>query len=84
MQKSRAMRMVEAAGVALCVVQALRVLFSMLFGVIYDALFEGPFTIGAVVTIALAALVFLAPLLAPRRAAVQLAGYCGGRRPVLG
>jgi len=67
MQKSRAMRMVEAAGVALCVVQALRVLFSMLFGVIYDALFEGPFTIGAVVTIALAALVFLAPLLAPRR-----------------
>jgi len=36
------LRTVEAAAILLFLVQAVRVLFSVLFGVIYDAVFAGP------------------------------------------
>jgi len=66
-KEQKVMRMVEATAVSLFFVQAVRVLFSVLFGVIYDAIFTGPMTLGAVVINLLVLLAFLAPLFAPRR-----------------
>jgi endonuclease/exonuclease/phosphatase family metal-dependent hydrolase len=63
------MHLIEAMAVALFFIQAVRVLFSVLFGVIYDALFEGPFTLAAVVINLLVVVAFLAPLCASRRTA---------------
>jgi endonuclease/exonuclease/phosphatase family metal-dependent hydrolase len=67
MEKQKLIRMVEATAVFLFFLQAVRVLFSVLFGVIYDAIFTGPITLGAVVTNLLVVVAFLAPLFAPRR-----------------
>lgn len=67
MEKQKVIRMVEATAVSLFFVQAVRVLFSVLFGVIYDAIFTGPMTLGAVVVNLLVVVAFLAPLFAPRR-----------------
>ena len=60
--------LVEATAVFVCFYQALRVLFSMLFGVLYDAVFAGTASISAV-GVLLAALIvaLLAPLAAPKR-----------------
>jgi endonuclease/exonuclease/phosphatase family metal-dependent hydrolase len=66
MRKSGAIRIIEATTVALFFVQAVRVLFSVLFGVIYDALFVGPFSLSAAIIILLMVAAFLAPALAPR------------------
>lgn len=57
---------VEGVAVLLFFLQAVRVLFSMLFGVIYDALFVGPFSLTAAAIILTAFLAFLAPLGVPR------------------
>jgi endonuclease/exonuclease/phosphatase family metal-dependent hydrolase len=57
---------VEGVAVLVFFFQAVRVLFSMLFGVIYDALFVGPFSLTAAAIILLAFLAFLAPLGVPR------------------
>ena len=61
------LRTVEAAAVLLFFLQAVRVLFSVLFGIIYDAVFAGPMSLFMVVSVLLALLAFLTPLLAPRR-----------------
>jgi endonuclease/exonuclease/phosphatase family metal-dependent hydrolase len=67
-QVSRAAAVVEATAVFVFFYQALRVLFSTLFGLIYDALFAGTAsmaTVGGVLTVVILAL--LAPLAAPRQ-----------------
>jgi len=72
------LRTVEAAAILLFFVQAVRVLFSGLFGIIYDAVFAGPMTCqrgwpSMVISVLLALLAFLTPLLAPRhRRGIQL------------
>ncbi|UCC75333.1 MAG: hypothetical protein JSW37_07335, partial [Anaerolineales bacterium] len=72
MDKQRMIRAIEASAVLLFTIQAVRTLFSVLFGVIYDAIFTGPLTLGAVVIDVLVLAAFLTPLLAPRRFARQL------------
>jgi endonuclease/exonuclease/phosphatase family metal-dependent hydrolase len=60
--------MVEATAVLIVIYQALRVLFSILFGFIYDALFAETVpmtTVGLILIVVVAAL--LAPLAAPRQ-----------------
>ncbi len=66
MKDHRPLRTLEATAVVLFTIQAVRVLFSALFGVIYEAVFEGLFGIGTAVTGVAVLLAFLAPLLAPR------------------
>lgn len=60
------LRWIEATVVLLFTLQATRTLFSTLFGVIYDAVFAGPFTPMVVIIGVLVLLAFLAPLAAPR------------------
>jgi len=73
------LRTVESVAVLLFFLQAVRVLFSVLFGIIYDAVFAGPMTCqrgwpSMVVSVLLALLAFLTPLVAPRRRrGIQLA-----------
>ena len=62
------LRLVEATLVLLFVLQATRTLFSTLFGLIYDAVFAGPFTPLVAVAGILVLLAYLSPLAAPRRA----------------
>jgi len=69
MEREELPRFVQSTAVFLFFIQAVRVLFSVLFGVIYDALFEGPMTAQAVVTNLLVLAAFLAPLFVPRRLA---------------
>jgi endonuclease/exonuclease/phosphatase family metal-dependent hydrolase len=57
---------VEATAIVLFFLQAVRVLFSVLFGIIYDSVFAGPMSWFMVVSVLLALLAFLTPLLAPR------------------
>jgi endonuclease/exonuclease/phosphatase family metal-dependent hydrolase len=66
MKDHRPLRAVEATAILLFTLQAVRVLFSTLFGVIYEAVFEGPFGIGTAVTGGAVLLTFLVPPLAPR------------------
>jgi len=69
---ARLMRTVEATAVLVFLFQALRVLFSMLFGQIYDALFAGNASlIGVGLWLVVALVAFLAPLAAPRRAPLR-------------
>jgi endonuclease/exonuclease/phosphatase family metal-dependent hydrolase len=60
------LRLIEATLVLLFVLQAIRTLFATLFGVIYDAVFAGPFTPMVAVIGVLVLLAFLSPLAAPR------------------
>ncbi|MBC7223944.1 MAG: endonuclease/exonuclease/phosphatase family protein [Anaerolineae bacterium] len=68
---------VEGVAVLLFFLQAVRALFSVLFGVIYDALFEGPFTLAAAAIILAAFLAFLAPAGAPRREGPRWFSWAG-------
>ena len=66
------LRTLEASACLLFLVVSLRALFSVLFGLFYDAVFAGTLPLGELVVILLLVLAtFLAPLAAPRR---------GGRR----
>jgi endonuclease/exonuclease/phosphatase family metal-dependent hydrolase len=69
MKERATLRFVEATAVFLFTLQAVRVLFSVLFGIIYDAVFAGPMTPGVIVIHLLLLLAFLSPLFAPRRTA---------------
>jgi endonuclease/exonuclease/phosphatase family metal-dependent hydrolase len=69
MKERATLRFVEATAVFLFTLQAIRVLFSVLFGIIYDAVFAGPMTPMVVVIHLLLLLAFLSPLFAPRRTA---------------
>ncbi len=57
----RMRRVIETASVLLFFLQALRVIFSVLFGIIYDQVFEGPLGVWLVVSV----LLVLAALTAP-------------------
>jgi endonuclease/exonuclease/phosphatase family metal-dependent hydrolase len=67
-QIARLAEAVEATAVLVCFYQALRVLFSVLFGVIYDALFAEKVPMSTVGLLLMAAiLALLTPLAAPQR-----------------
>ncbi|HIP96384.1 MAG TPA: hypothetical protein EYH32_04125, partial [Anaerolineae bacterium] len=66
MKDHRPLRTLEAIVVVLFTLQAVRVLFSALFGIIYEAVFEGLFGIDTAIIGGVLLLAFLAPLLAPR------------------
>jgi endonuclease/exonuclease/phosphatase family metal-dependent hydrolase len=68
MSNPRSLRTLEATAVLLFLVQAVRVLFSVLFGLIYDAIFAQTLalsTLGIIMFFVIVA--FLTPLAAPRR-----------------
>ncbi|HIE38484.1 MAG TPA: hypothetical protein EYP77_05355, partial [Anaerolineae bacterium] len=68
MSKARLLRTVEAAAVLLFLLQSVRVLFSVLFGVIYDTIFAEVIPLATAGGILVAVVVaFLTPLAAPRR-----------------
>jgi endonuclease/exonuclease/phosphatase family metal-dependent hydrolase len=69
MKERTVLRFVEATAVFLFTLQAIRVLFSVLFGVIYDVVVTGPMTPTVIVIFLLLLLAFLSPLFAPRRTA---------------
>ena len=60
------MSTVTATAVFLFLLQALRVLFSTLFGIIYDQVFEGPLTSWLIISAGLVFAVMLMPLLSTR------------------
>ena len=62
------LRWIEASAMLLFTLQAVRTLFATLFGVLYDALFAGPFKPLVVVIGLLILLAFLAPLFVSRHA----------------
>ncbi|MGD1995554.1 MAG: endonuclease/exonuclease/phosphatase family protein [Anaerolineae bacterium] len=68
MRDSKFLRTIEATALFLFLLQSVRVLFSVLFGVIYDTVFEETFPLVAVGGILLAVVAaLLTPLTAPRR-----------------
>ena len=68
MHDPRFLRTLEATAILLFLVQSVRVLFSVLFGLIYDTIFTGAIpltTMGGILLVVIVAL--LTPLFAPRR-----------------
>jgi endonuclease/exonuclease/phosphatase family metal-dependent hydrolase len=62
------LRTLEATAILLFLLQAVRVLFSVLFGFAYDAVFAATMGVGSLtVVVVFVAIAFLAPLAAPRR-----------------
>jgi endonuclease/exonuclease/phosphatase family metal-dependent hydrolase len=59
------LRLGEAASISLFFLQALRVAFSVLFGVIYDQIFEGPMSAWLFISVGLLLAALLSPLAAP-------------------
>jgi hypothetical protein len=66
--EKKALRFFEAFSVILFFTQALRVIFSVLFGIIYDQVFAGTPGIWLAVSNLLVLAAFLSPLVLPRRA----------------
>ncbi len=64
MLNTRALRAIEAISVLLFFLRGMRVLFSMMFGILYDQLFAGTPDIWLPVTLLLVVLAFLAPAVA--------------------
>lgn len=62
MTHARVYRLVESTSVLLFFLQALRVIFSVLFGIIYDQVFEGPMSAWLVISVVLVLLALLSPL----------------------
>ncbi|OGO19802.1 MAG: hypothetical protein A2Z14_08260 [Chloroflexi bacterium RBG_16_48_8] len=67
MIKNPYFRFAEWTSVFLFFIQALRVIFSVLFGIIYNGVFEGPFTSWLVISVLLLLLAFLSPKLVSNR-----------------
>jgi endonuclease/exonuclease/phosphatase family metal-dependent hydrolase len=67
MVQPRFLRAVEAISVLLFFLQALRVVFSVLFGIIYDQVFAGSPDSWLVISVLLVATALCAPLVAPSR-----------------
>jgi endonuclease/exonuclease/phosphatase family metal-dependent hydrolase len=65
--KLRDLDSVVSVSVFLFLLQALRVVFSVLFGIIYDQVFEGPVDAWLVISNLLVVLAFAAPLWAPKK-----------------
>jgi endonuclease/exonuclease/phosphatase family metal-dependent hydrolase len=66
MNNQRLLRNVVSISILLFFLQALRVIFSVMFGIIYDQVFEGPVDAWLVVSNLLVICALLAPVLAPR------------------
>lgn len=66
MTNSRWLRLIEAVSVVLFFLQALRVLFSVLFGIIYDQIFAGSPTLWLPISVLLIMLALSMPALMPR------------------
>ncbi|NIM96217.1 MAG: hypothetical protein GTO18_21170 [Anaerolineales bacterium] len=71
MNREKYLRLAEVVSVLLFFIQALRVMFSVLFGVIYDGVFAGPFTAWLVISVLLVLLAFLAPAVGVNRLQVR-------------
>lgn len=69
MTRANVYRLIQAASIILFFVQALKVMFSVLFGIIYDGIFEGPFSIWLVVSNFLLVAAFILPGVINRRIA---------------
>jgi len=68
MRNLKFLRSLEASAVLLFFVQAVRVLFSVLFGLIYDTIFSGTVSFGVMAIVMLFVVgAFLTPIVAPRR-----------------
>jgi endonuclease/exonuclease/phosphatase family metal-dependent hydrolase len=67
MTRSQYFRLAEWTSVVLFLFQAIRVIFSVLFGIIYDGVFEGPFTSWLVISVLLLLIVFLSPIFFSKR-----------------
>jgi endonuclease/exonuclease/phosphatase family metal-dependent hydrolase len=67
MTRSQYFRVAEWTSVVLFFFQALRVIFSVLFGIIYDGVFEGPFTSWLVISVLLLLIAFLSPIFFSKR-----------------
>ncbi|MEW6568863.1 MAG: endonuclease/exonuclease/phosphatase family protein [Chloroflexota bacterium] len=65
MGQARLLRILEATSVLLFFLQALRVIFSVLFGIIYDQVFAGTPNAWLVISVLLVLLALLAPAAAP-------------------
>ncbi|NIS82507.1 MAG: hypothetical protein GTO14_20390 [Anaerolineales bacterium] len=65
--KTPTLRMIEAVSVLLFFLQGLRVIFSVLFGIIYDQIFEGPMDAWLIVSNVLVVVVLILPGITPRR-----------------
>jgi endonuclease/exonuclease/phosphatase family metal-dependent hydrolase len=65
--KKNTFLLIQASSVLLFTFQALRVIFSVLFGIIYDGIFEGPFTAWLIISNLLVIASFLIPLLIGRK-----------------
>jgi endonuclease/exonuclease/phosphatase family metal-dependent hydrolase len=65
MRVSRFLRFVEATSVLLFFLQALRVIFSVLFGIIYDQVFAGSPGVWLVISVLLVLLALLCPIASP-------------------
>ncbi|TLN05290.1 hypothetical protein FDZ71_11650, partial [bacterium] len=66
MGQLRLLRAIEATSVLLFFLQAVRVVFSVLFGIIYDQVFAGSPNAWLPISVLLVILALLAPLAAPR------------------
>ncbi|UCF59737.1 MAG: endonuclease/exonuclease/phosphatase family protein [Anaerolineaceae bacterium] len=67
MLRIRIPRTFVAASVLLFFIQGLRVIFSVMFGIIYDQVFEGPMNSWLIVSNLLVVVVLIAPSLAPKK-----------------
>ncbi len=65
MNSVRVRRIIETASIVLFFLQALRVIFSVLFGIIYDQVFEGPMDAWLVISVLLVLGALLAPAALP-------------------
>jgi endonuclease/exonuclease/phosphatase family metal-dependent hydrolase len=74
MPRVQIIRTLEAGSILLFLIQALRVLFSVLFGIIYDQIFEGPMNAWLAVSLLLVIVAFLTPTLVPRRNTIRWLG----------
>ena len=61
MNKTYILRLLETASVTLFFLQALKVIFSILFGIIYDQVFEGPIDTWLFISVLLVVVTFVAP-----------------------
>jgi endonuclease/exonuclease/phosphatase family metal-dependent hydrolase len=76
--------LVESTAIFLFLYQALRVLFSVLFGLIYDALFRETTSLGTVgLVLVIVILALLAPLIVPRSPGRRQIALFAGTLPVL-
>lgn len=65
--KPRGIESIVSVSIFLFLLQALRVIFSVLFGIIYDQVFEGPLDSWLIISNLLVVLAFAAPLWAPKK-----------------